>query len=50
MLGFPNGVFGVALNMEEDCGGGVLLGASTHIKEGDVVLAPERRPAQLRRN
>jgi F0F1-type ATP synthase alpha subunit len=26
MLGFPNGVFGIALNLEEDCVGGALLG------------------------
>jgi F0F1-type ATP synthase alpha subunit len=50
MLGFPNGVFGITLNLEEDCVGGVRLGASTHITEVDVVLAPERRPARLRRN
>jgi ATP synthase alpha/beta family, beta-barrel domain len=40
MLGFPNGVFGIALNLEEDCVGVVLLGASKHIKEGDLCAGP----------
>ena len=37
MLEFPNGIFGIALNLEEDSVGSVLLGESTHIKEGDTV-------------
>ena len=37
MLEFPNGIFGIALNLEEDGVGAVLLGASTKIKEGDTV-------------
>ena len=37
MLEFGKNVFGIALNLEEDRVGVVLLGASTHIKEGDVV-------------
>jgi F-type H+-transporting ATPase subunit alpha len=37
MLEFPHGVFGIALNLEEDSVGAVLLGHSTDIKEGDVV-------------
>src|SRR6478609_5733566 len=37
MLEFPHGVFGIALNLEEDSVGAVLLGDFTEIKEGDVV-------------
>ncbi|HUF46711.1 MAG TPA: F0F1 ATP synthase subunit alpha [Vicinamibacterales bacterium] len=37
MLEFPHGVFGIALNLEEDSVGAVLLGHSTEIKEGDTV-------------
>jgi F-type H+-transporting ATPase subunit alpha len=37
MLEFPKGVFGIALNLEEDSVGGVLLGEYTEIKEGDPV-------------
>ena len=37
MLEFPHGVFGIALNLEEDSVGAVLLGHSTAIKEGDIV-------------
>jgi F-type H+-transporting ATPase subunit alpha len=37
MLEFPHGVFGIALNLEEDSVGVVLLGASTEIREGDLV-------------
>ena len=37
MLEFPRGVFGIALNLEEDSVGAVLLGDFTTIKEGDVV-------------
>src|SRR5688500_15829067 len=37
MLEFPNGLFGIALNLEEESVGAVLLGRSTEIKEGDVV-------------
>jgi len=37
MLEFPNGLYGVALNLEEESVGAVLLGHSTEIKEGDVV-------------
>jgi len=35
MLEFSSGLFGIALNLEQDCVGVVLLGDSTHIKEGD---------------
>src|SRR5512132_942870 len=37
MLEFPHGVFGIALNLEEDSVGTVLLGEYTEIKEGDQV-------------
>src|SRR5438067_5166197 len=37
MLEFPHGVFGIALNLEEDSVGTVLLGEFTEIKEGDTV-------------
>jgi len=37
MLEFPGGTFGVALNLEEETVGAVLLGEFKHIKEGDIV-------------
>ena len=37
MLEFPHGLFGIALNLEEDSVGSVLLGHSADIKEGDQV-------------
>ena len=37
MLEFPHGVFGMALNLEEEGVGVVLLGESAQIKEGDTV-------------
>ena len=37
MLEFPHGVFGIALNLEEDSVGTVLLGEYLEIKEGDPV-------------
>ncbi len=37
MLAFPHGVSGIALNLEEDQVGAVLLGDYTEIKEGDIV-------------
>jgi F-type H+-transporting ATPase subunit alpha len=37
MLEFPHGVFGIALNLEEESVGAVLLGDYKEIKEGDVV-------------
>ncbi|MHB8754817.1 MAG: F0F1 ATP synthase subunit alpha [Candidatus Acidiferrales bacterium] len=37
MLAFPHDVFGIALNLEEDQVGTVLLGDYTQIKEGDTV-------------
>jgi uncharacterized protein YkvS len=40
MLEFPHGVFGIALNLEEDSVGAVLLGEFKEIKEGDRSSAP----------
>ena len=37
LLEFPGGVFGVALNLEEDSVGAVLLGEDVGIREGDSV-------------
>jgi F-type H+-transporting ATPase subunit alpha len=37
LLEFPNGVYGMALNLEEDNVGCVLLGSDENIKEGDTV-------------
>lgn len=37
LLEFPNGVYGMALNLEEDAVGAVLFGEDTLIKEGDIV-------------
>jgi F-type H+-transporting ATPase subunit alpha len=37
MLEFPNGLFGIALNLEEESVGAVLLGEAQNIKEGDTV-------------
>jgi len=37
LLEFPGGIFGIALNLEEDNVGVAILGEDTHIKEGDIV-------------
>src|SRR5262245_19284674 len=37
MLEFPHGVVGIALNLEEESVGAVLLGDYTEIREGDTV-------------
>ncbi len=42
MLEFPHGVFGMALNLEEDNVGAVLFGEAEKIKEGDVVKRTKR--------
>jgi F-type H+-transporting ATPase subunit alpha len=42
LLEFPQGVFGLALNLEEDSVGAVLLGESQLIKEGDLVKRTHR--------
>src|SRR5260221_6053770 len=42
MLEFPGGVMGLALNLEEETVGAVILGDPTHIKEGDTVKTTGR--------
>src|SRR3954465_15914739 len=42
MLEFPHGVFGIALNLEEESVGAVLLGDFKEIKEGDQVKTTGR--------
>ncbi|TAN43279.1 MAG: F0F1 ATP synthase subunit alpha [Nitrospirae bacterium] len=37
LLEFPNGIMGMALNLEEGSVGAVLFGDDTHVHEGDVV-------------
>lgn len=37
LLEFPNGIMGMALNLEEDAVGAVLFGEDSLIKEGDIV-------------
>jgi F-type H+-transporting ATPase subunit alpha len=37
LLEFPGGLKGIALNLEEDNVGAVILGSDEHIKEGDLV-------------
>src|ERR1700726_3665121 len=37
MLAFPHNMFGIALNLEEEQVGVVLLGESSELKEGDTV-------------
>src|SRR6186997_2110896 len=42
MLEFPQNTFGLALNLERDSVGAVVLGAYEHITEGDVVKTTGR--------
>src|SRR3989337_2491266 len=42
LLEFPHGIMGLALNLEEDTVGAVLLGDHTLIKEGDEVRSTGR--------
>jgi F-type H+/Na+-transporting ATPase subunit alpha len=42
LLEFPHGISGMALNLEEDQVGSVLLGESAEIKEGDLVKRTKR--------
>ncbi|MGE5619384.1 MAG: F0F1 ATP synthase subunit alpha [Sphingomonadaceae bacterium] len=42
LLEFPNGIMGLALNLEEESVGAVILGPFTSIKEGDQVRATGR--------
>lgn len=37
LLEFPDNVYGIAMNLEEDNVGAILLGSEDKIKEGDVV-------------
>lgn len=42
MLEFPNNTYGLALNLERDSVGAVILGDYTHITEGDIVQTTGR--------
>ena len=42
LIEFPNGTAGLALNLEEDSVGVVIMGAASEIKEGDLVKATGR--------
>jgi F-type H+-transporting ATPase subunit alpha len=42
LLEFPMGIYGLALNLEEDSVGSVLLGESHQVKEGDLVKRTHR--------
>ncbi|MBM3774128.1 MAG: F0F1 ATP synthase subunit alpha [Acidobacteria bacterium] len=42
MIQFPHGVYGIAMNLEEDQVGSVLLGDYTRIQEGDQVARTRR--------
>ncbi len=42
LLEFPNGVMGIAMNLEEESIASVILGDYTHIKEGDEVKSTGR--------
>jgi F-type H+-transporting ATPase subunit alpha len=42
MLEFPGNTFGVALNLEEEIVGAMILGEYQHIKEGDIVKSTGR--------
>src|SRR4026207_753710 len=42
MLEFPGGSFGLALNLEQDSVGSVVLGEHKHITEGDTGKTPGR--------
>jgi F-type H+-transporting ATPase subunit alpha len=42
MLEFPGNTFGLALNLEQDSVGAVVLGEYKHIKEGDIVKTTNR--------
>src|SRR5215470_10242372 len=42
LLELPHGIMGIALNLEEDSVGAVLMGESSEIKEGDTVKRTKR--------
>jgi len=46
LLEFPNEIYGMALNLEEDNVGAVIMGRDSEIKEGDVVK-PTRRVVEV---
>ena len=48
MLEFPHGVFGIALNLEEESVGAVLLGEFKEIKEGDLGQADRAASSRCR--
>ena len=48
MLEFPGGTFGLALNLERDSVGAVVLGSYEHTKEGDRVRCTGRIPSAAR--
>ena len=37
LLEFPDNIYGIAMNLEEDNVGAILLGSDEKIKEGDIV-------------
>jgi F-type H+-transporting ATPase subunit alpha len=42
MIEFPGNTFGLALNLEQDSVGAVIMGEYQHIKEGDIVRCTKR--------
>lgn len=42
MIEFPGGVYGLALNLERDSVGSVIMGAYEHLSEGDTVRCTKR--------
>jgi F-type H+/Na+-transporting ATPase subunit alpha len=42
LVEFPGGIYGIALNLEEDHVGCVIFGESSHVKEGDLVRRTKR--------
>jgi F-type H+-transporting ATPase subunit alpha len=42
VIEFPNGIFGLVQNLEEDNVGAIILGPYTEIKEGDIVTKTNR--------
>ena len=42
MIEFPGNIFGIALNLEEDNVGTIILGEAFKIKEGDIVKRTQR--------
>lgn len=42
LLEFPHGIYGIALSLEEDTIGVIILGETAHVKEGDTVKSTGR--------